>query len=75
MFDSWDEAVLEAAIEFVEADPHLAEYEAWEEAALAATVDAYHGWAAGVNTRIFKSGCLLCHTSQSQEIVVARHNS
>jgi hypothetical protein len=28
-----------------------------------------------VNTRIFKSGCLLCHTSQSQEIVVARHNS
>nr|XP_051212114.1 uncharacterized protein LOC127329681 [Lolium perenne] len=41
MFDSWDEAALEAAVEVVEADAQLAEYEAWEEAALAATVDAY----------------------------------
>jgi hypothetical protein len=32
MFDSWDEAV----VEFVEVDPQLAEYEAWEEAGLAA---------------------------------------
>jgi hypothetical protein len=28
MFDSWDEA----AVEVVEEDPRLAEYEAWEEA-------------------------------------------
>lgn len=31
----------EAAVEVVEADPQLAEYEVWEEAALATTVDAY----------------------------------
>jgi hypothetical protein len=38
MFDAWEEAALEAAIEVAEEDPQLAEYEAWEEAALAATV-------------------------------------
>jgi hypothetical protein len=41
MFDSWDEAALEVAVEVVEAKPQLVEYEAWEEAALAATVDAH----------------------------------
>nr|XP_051197242.1 vicilin-like seed storage protein At2g18540 [Lolium perenne] len=41
MWDSWDEAALEAAVEVVEADPQLVEYEAWEEAALAAAVDAH----------------------------------
>jgi hypothetical protein len=41
MFDSWDGAALEAAVEVVEADPQLVEYEAWEEAALAATGDAH----------------------------------
>jgi hypothetical protein len=34
---SWEEA----AVEVVEEDPQLADYEAWEEAALAATVDAF----------------------------------
>jgi hypothetical protein len=33
MFDLWQEAVLEAAVEVVEEDPRLAEYEVWEEAA------------------------------------------
>jgi hypothetical protein len=41
MFDSWEEAALEAAVEVVAADPYLAEYKAWEEAAVAATVDAF----------------------------------
>ncbi|KAK1678910.1 hypothetical protein QYE76_039758 [Lolium multiflorum] len=36
-----ESAALEAAVEVVEEDPQLAEYEAWEEAALVATVDAY----------------------------------
>jgi hypothetical protein len=41
LWDLWDEAALEAAVEVLEADPQFAEYEAWEEVALAATVDAY----------------------------------
>nr|XP_051202260.1 vicilin-like seed storage protein At2g18540 [Lolium perenne] len=41
MVDSWEEETLEAAVEVVEEDPQFAEYEAWKEAALVATVDAF----------------------------------
>jgi hypothetical protein len=38
MLDTWEEAAIETAVEVVVEDPQLAEYEVWEEAALATTV-------------------------------------